>query len=100
MGSAEGSEHQAKEANANLGVPRIARVLDRDLPAWLVCLLRDDRKLGLRHRGAKAALRDLLAVKTVDLLLIGGRSGSGHELLANELHDLLSERKVMRRRSP
>jgi transcriptional regulator with AAA-type ATPase domain len=36
----------------------------------------------------------------VDLLLIGGRSGSGHELLANELHDLLSERKVMRRRSP
>src|SRR5215217_1388169 len=64
MGSAEGSEHQAKEANADLGVPRIARILDRDLSAWLVCLLRDDRKLGLRHRGAKAALRNLPAVKT------------------------------------
>jgi energy-coupling factor transporter ATP-binding protein EcfA2 len=31
----------------------------------------------------------------VDLLLIGGRSGSGKSSIANELHYLLSEREVM-----
>jgi ABC-type glutathione transport system ATPase component len=31
----------------------------------------------------------------VDLLLIGGRSGSGKSSVAYELHDLLSNREVM-----
>jgi hypothetical protein len=62
VGSAEGSEHQAEEANANLGVPRTARRADRDLPARLVRLPRHDWELGLRHWREEAVPRDLPAV--------------------------------------
>src|SRR6478609_7557849 len=65
MGSGKGAEHQAEEADADLGIPRVARWADCDLSAGLVRLPRDDRKLGLRdrRRAAAAALPHSSAVR-------------------------------------
>jgi hypothetical protein len=46
MGSGKGAEHQAEEADADLGISSVARWADCDLSAGLVRLPRDDRKLG------------------------------------------------------
>src|SRR4029453_1584488 len=59
MGSAEGTDHQAEEADADLGLARAARFFDGDLPSRLVRLLRHDGQLGLRHWGREAVLCDI-----------------------------------------
>src|SRR6476620_8495533 len=65
MGTGEGAEHQAEEADADLGFSGVAWWADGDLFAGLVRLPRDDRKLGLRDRrgAAAAALPHSPAVK-------------------------------------
>src|SRR4029450_10072987 len=62
MGSAEGTDHQAEEADANLGLARAARFCDRDLSSRLVRLLRHDGQLGFRHWRREAVLRDISAL--------------------------------------